>query len=363
MSHEGGGILFRDALNGEPESAWRIAPERFVDDPKYGTVYRMDPVEDYSELSAAWVGDETWSNYSLEAEMLATGEDDGFIGFDFHVQDAGDRCCNLHFFSSRDNPRVLFEGCGRWGEENTSWKLFPFSQRGAHLPKGEWFKLRLDVGDTVANLYINDGSEPVFTIYDLPFSRGGVRFWRYAGAGCARNLVVRSLRDDEVRPVLEDVWGRVSRSGVVRNWKVNQMFPPETGRDDPLGIVRSSEVDWRSVDPDRRGVVNVIGIAPEYHAKGVVYARGTVESAEAATRKMLLTYTDQISIWCGSTKVFDGEPRGWYDPGRCEEDGWGRLIPNQFEADLDLAPGENEILARLEVKEPQFGSGFWMRLV
>jgi hypothetical protein len=36
-------------------------------------------------------------------------------------------------------------------------------------------------------------------------------------------------------------------------------------------------------------------------------------------------------------------------------------MPDQFESSLPLEPGENEILIRLEVNEPLFGSGFWLR--
>ncbi len=61
-------------------------------------------------------------------------------------------------------------------------------------------------------------------------------------------------------------------------------------------------------------------------------------------------------------EVFKGEPRGWFDPGRSPEDWFGRLIPDQFEVELSLPEGENEILVRLEVNEPLFGSGFWIRM-
>jgi hypothetical protein len=124
------------------------------------------------------------------------------------------------------------------------------------------------------------------------------------------------------------------------------------------------ETAWRDAKTDRRGVVNVIATDPdEYCREGVVLARADVESPEETTRRMRLTYTDQLSVWLNGEPVFAGERRGWNDPGRSEADGWGRLMPDQFEVELPLRSGGNEILLRHEVNEPLFGSGFWARLL
>ena len=84
-----------------------------------------------------------------------------------------------------------------------------------------------------------------------------------------------------------------------------------------------------------------------------IYQFGPGERPELATDSTAWTEEDE--------RVFDGERRGWNDPGRSEAVGWGRLMPDQFGVELPLVSGENEILVRLEVNEPLFGSGFWMR--
>jgi len=360
---QSGAILFEDKLAGGAKPGWREAPGRFVEHPEHGRLYLLESGDADSPIHEAWVGDESWRSYRIEVEMLAAGEGTGFLGIDFHAQDDSSACCNLHFNAFPENEEARFEGCARWGNLNTSWKLGPLSQRLASVPKGEWLRLRLDVGDTVANLHVNDAVEPVFTIYDLPFSSGGVRFWRYFASAYVRNLRVTSLGDGEVVPALEDVWEPAVGPGVVREWELSKVFPEGFGAGDPLGALRSEGMKWRPVEGDRRGVVNVIAIDPaEYDTRGVVFAKATVESAEATTRACRLTYTDRLSAWLNGNTVFDGEQRGWSDPGRSEADGWGRLMPDQFGAELKLVPGGNDMLLRLEVNEPQFGSGFWMRL-
>lgn len=369
MSHREGDVLFEDRFDGTGPDSWPIPPISLIEDPEHGKVLHLKAGDPNAGLWLGWAGDESWRNYRLEVEVLPLGEG-GFLGLDFHVQDDESGCCNLHFGVPTEDAGRLFEGCGRWDDSNTSWKLGPLSQRKAPVPEDGWLRLRLDAGETVANLYQGDDPEPVFTIYDLPFASGGIRLWRYYASAYFRNLRVTALED--VEPILDDTWGSVLGPGVIRNWSVSRMLPQGFGSDDPVAAASADDMNWRDVTGDRRGVVNVIGIAPgEYCRKGVVFARAAVGSAPRATsggasgaaRPFRLTYTDQLSMWCNGGKVFDGERRGWNDPGRSEADGWGRLMPDQFEVECELEPGENEILVRLEVNEPLFGSGFWVRAV
>jgi hypothetical protein len=43
-------------------------------------------------------------------------------------------------------------------------------------------------------------------------------------------------------------------------------------------------------------------------------------------------------------------------------DGFGRILPDQFEIGLPLKAGVNVVLVGIEIKEPEFGTGLWMRL-
>jgi hypothetical protein len=359
VTHQKGEVLFEDRFDGSGPDEWPIPPISLIEDPEHGRVLHLKEGDPNAGLWLGWAGDESWRNYRLEVEILPRGEG-GFLGFDFHVQGDESGCCNIHFFAFPEGDERLFEGCGRYDDANTSWKLGPLSQRAAPVPENGWLRLRLDAGETVANLYQGDDSEPVFTIHDLPFSTGGIRLWRYYASAYFRNLRVTALKD--VEPILDDVWGSVLGPGVIRDWSVSRMLPQGFGSDDPAAAARAEEMSWRKVATDRRGVINIIRIDPgEYCRKGVVFAKATVRSPAAVARRFRLTYTDQLSAWCNGAAVFEGERRGWNDPGRSEADGWGRLMPDQFEVELPLVSGENEILVRLEVNEPLFGSGFWMR--
>jgi hypothetical protein len=363
MAHRSGEILFEDPLDGTPRKGWRVPPENLVEHPEYGTVYLLEPGEGGTIENPPWVGDETWGTYRIEFEVCTTGEKDGWVGPDFHVQDDGLNCSNLQFYSTRKRDEIVFETAGRWGHGSLGWKLFPMGQRLVRAPKGEWAKVRADVGRDFLNVYLNDDPEPCYTVRYLPFARGGVRLWNYYGSGYFRDLRITALGDEEVRPVLEDPWDAVVGEAIVRDWRMSRLFPEGTGKADALEVAASEDVDWREAPVDARGVIVVSAAGTEYAAmKGVVFARAMIDSPERAARACRLTYTDQLTMWVNGEEVFRGEPRGWYDPGRSPEDWFGRLMPDQFKAELSLEPGANEILVRLEVNEPLFGSGFWVRL-
>lgn len=360
MMHDAGSLLFEDRFDGGPAGSWRVTPVSLTDDPKHGRVLHLKSGDPNAGAWLGWAGDDSWKSYRVEVEILPVGEGTGFLGFDFHTRDDESGCCNIHFPAFPEGGERSFEGCSRYDDGNTSWKLGPLSQRNAPAKRGEWIRLRLDAGETFANLYAGDDPEPVFTVYDLPFASGGIRLWRYYASAYFRNLRVTAI--DGIAPILEDAWGSVLGAGVIRDWRVSRMLPRGFGEDDPVPISVDGEMAWRDARIDRRGVVNVVGLdASEYCRKGVVFGRATMESAGRSEREFRLTYTDRASVWLNGRQVFDGESRGWNDPGRSEADGWGRLMPDQFRFAAGLDPGENEILVRLEVNEPLFGSGFWMR--
>jgi len=354
-------LLFQDKLNGSKQKGWKIAPNNFVRHPEYGSVYYIKPQKP-PQTGLPWVGDESWCRYRVELELLPAGQGRGFIGLDFHVRNDGKSCCNMHFSDADTDHVEIIQSCGRWYPGNTSWKLMPLSQRRPHLKKGKWVNLRLDIGKTIANVYVNNDSTPVYTIYDLPFTSGGIRLWTNNGAAYARNLKITSLGEDEVNPELEDLWARFAKSGIIRNWQITPLQTPQFGRKQLPPELAETDIEWLNVKADRRGIVNITALFPDNENKTSVFVRTTIHSTDRVVRRCLFSYTDQLKLWCNGQLIITGEPRGWLDPGRDESDGWGRLLPDLFASFVELLPGENVILIRLAVNEPYFGSGFWIRL-
>ena len=370
MAHRSGDVLLHDPLNGKARAGWRVPPDRFVDAPGGGAAYLLEPRNGKTVADPPWAGDETWESYRLEFDVCAVGENDGWVGPDFHVRDTGGGCCNLQFYSARERADVVFETSARWWADDLGWKLYPMAQRTVRMPKGEWARVRVDVGDTFANVFVNDDRDPCYTVRHLPFSRGGVRLWNYVGSALFRNLRVTALGPGDIEPILADPWDAVAGKEIVRGWVMGPPLAegsaasgwPEGAAPDARAITVAADA-WRPAPVDARGVVLVSAAGREYVVgKGVVLAKAAVRSSRGGVRGARLTYTDQLTMWLNGREVFRGERRGWFDPGRSEEGWFGRLKPDQYRAELPHREGENEIAVRLEVNEPLFGSGFWVRL-
>ncbi len=358
-----GKVLFQDALNGETVSGWKVPPTNFVDHPIHGKVYLIESSarggNEFFAENEPWIGDETWENYRMEIEVLPTGGH--WFGLDCHVQNDGASGFNISFFTFDTTRVVTLEAMGFNGgyQGAWSWKLWPVSQKQPLVKKDEWLKFRVDVGETVVNAYVNDYTEPVFTVYDMPYANGGVRFFSLSnGKAYLRNFRVTSLSEEDAAPVLEDIWKDVRDLDIIRKWKITPPQPSEFGLETIPEKIHSPEMKWIDAELDGRGVLNLGALFPGQNTKGTAFAKTTIFSAENKARKAWVTYTDRCIVWCNGELVFKGPNRGWNDP---ESNHDCRLKPDNYEMELPLKKGENEILLRSEVIE-NWGWAFWMRL-
>ena len=360
-SARSGRVMFEDPLDGTVIPGWRVSPTSFVDHPVHGTVYQIASEPNASAVDQPWAGDETWANFRAEIEVLpVTGGH--WFGLDCHVQDNGNSGFNVQFFTFDTTRAIILEAASFEGPYETgtaSWKLWPISQRHPVVKKDEWIRFRIDVGESVVNAYINDYKEPVFTVYDMPYSRGGVRFQSYhGGRACLRNFRVTSLSGEEVRPVLEDEWGGVRDLDIIRTWSITHPQPPESGLEAIPDGVYSPDMKWIEAETDDRGVLNLGALFPGQNREGTVFARKVLRADREEVRNAWVSYTDRCQIWCNGMLVFKGPRRGWNDP---EANHDCRLKPDHFPVELPLKAGENTILLRSQVTE-NWGWGLWMRI-
>jgi len=357
-------ILFADRLDAPPATSasarWNRAPDATgsVLAPDGSRALRFERGTTWAAATQPWCGDETWTDYRVEVEILP---EKMWAGIDFGVSSDGSSANNLTLIHTEDN-RLAFELAGIWGEA-CSWKLYPIGQqRPPHRP-GEWVHLHVDFGDGIANVFVDGAAEPVASFCDLPRTRGGVRLMTYFGSALFRNFRVTALPAHAVRPLLDDPWAFAHgpAAGVLRDWQVSR--PHETGwAVDGLTVaIAADPAAWRPALADARGVVDLTALFAPRNESGVAFARTTIHAATAGSRTLRLTYTDALALWCNGERVFVGPPRQWFHPDRAKY-GNSRLIPDQFEVSVPLRAGANKLVVRTEITE-HFGWGFWMRLV
>ena len=365
LNAKSGDVLFEDPLNGSIVTGWRNYPESFIKLPESGMVYNLLPTQPGTFTLLPWAGDQSWVNYRIEIEfMIKKGENRGFIGIQFHVQEDSIKGNNIGLYTGGELPSERwFETSVHYNKTNLSWKLWPTSQKSFDLRTDTWIKLRIDVDTSYANVYVDNDTIPVYTTYGLPFKNGGIRFWQYGGAAYLRNLKVTELSADETHPILPNIWTPAIKFGLLNKWRVTPILDPEVGIDSLPPEIQTDQIAWSPISADERGVMNISSFYPENKSKGIIFARTYVYGRSDGPAIALFSYTDRANVWCNDKLVFKGKARGWYDkdnigPG----DGFGRLLPSLFEFEIPMDKPENELIIGLEIREPQFGSGFHMRL-
>ena len=217
-------------------------------------------------------------------------------------------------------------------------------------------KWRLDIGTDVINVFVNNDSTPVYTSYNLPYSSGGVRFWQYYGAAYIKNFKITKL-EHSVEPVLKDTWSKIDPQKSIKQWNISSFI---TDPEFTFSPKNDTQIKWQAVQPDKQGRINLSAHFPGL-IKGKIIGQTTILSDSAVKQKIFLSYTDKLKLFCNEKLIFDGPSRGWNDPGRNFQEGFGRLLPDLFQTTLSLKKGKNLVQIEMDIKEPEFGSGFWMR--
>ena len=348
--------LFSDPLDGKAGPGWSHLPRDFREVPVHGRLCLLDTATRRKRRPLPAVGDEAWSRYRVEFEFMPKSLK-GYTGLNFHVQPNGD-ACNFHFPSGYSGRNEAFQSMAIFGK-SMAWQLYPESQGYAIFRPDAWSHVRLDAGATVANLFVNGG--PVLTMFDLPFSSGGIQFWSFASQAFIRHLRVSDLGNSRVNPVFRNPWLVYADANVLDDWSaaliddddaVDAAYAPDE--------VALGRLEWLPAHADKRGVVNLSKTFPGNNTKAAAHAATTVIADDPTRTTLYLTYTDELTLWCNGKLVFTGEPRGWNAPDRETHFG-GRLVPDEYAVALRLREGQNTLLVRTKVVDP-WGWGFWMRL-
>ncbi len=303
---------------------------------------------------------------------VATPAPRGFFGIEFRLGDDG---ANGEWVYLRQHKSGLPDAMQYTPILNTGldWQLYsgPGFTGAVDIPRDAWFHLRLEIEGAQAKLFVADMDTPALVIPDLKsgIQKGAVALASLTGATCFAGFRVRTTPDA--------AWQRhfpPMPAGTLVRWSLSPSYDAlARNLERAPTAAEMASMPWQEVEAEPPGLVVINRYRASPHPRvsfandpskrldpqpgmRVVYARTTIESDRARTKKLALGYSDDVSVFLNGTILYRGRSaQNFRDPGFL-----GIADAENDAVYLPLKKGTNELV--LAVSELGGGWGFIARV-
>jgi hypothetical protein len=254
-----------------------------------------------------------------------------------------------------------------------NWQLYngPGFTGAVDIPRNEWFHLRLVVTGAQAKLYVKDMGTPALVMDDLKSGArsGQVAIYSLTGATYFSNFEIRRTPDAPWQRHLPPM-----APGAITKWSLSPSYDA-LARDleRPLTRAESDTMRWQDVEAEPPGLVPINRYRQSPHPRvsfqsdfstrlqpqpgmRVVYARTHIASDREQVRKLMIGYSDDVSVFLNGKILWRGRSaQAFRDPRFL-----GIVNPENDTVYLPLKQGDNELV--LAVSELGGGWGYICRL-
>ena len=343
-----GGLLVDERFETDLAAWSRVNEKRIeiVADPETpgNHVLQLDP-EKGEYTHAIYQASREWSHLRIDGSFLFPTEGDGYLGLIYNYQEREGRkdfgC--IYVKSNGNYIRVSPHHDG-----NPSWRLYEEMKvelSGAQrIEVRAWYRFRLDVIGHRARLYLVDTETPVVT-FDWLHNHGAFGLEARPGGGAP-------VWVDDLRVTRLDEGGDpgpppdlVERSaGLLTEWEIQGPFDEEQAPPDEAGIQHLDETAWRRKPTDQRGaVIAALDFDVNSSPRSVVYLKTTISSPKMVARQLAISTVNKLQVWVNGDSLAEVEPTNYI---------WSDFLTNPTHAgtrlDIELQPGENEIVIRFD---------------
>ncbi|MBX7224165.1 MAG: hypothetical protein K1Y36_29900 [Blastocatellia bacterium] len=303
---------------------------------------------------------------------VATPASRGFFGIQFRISSDG---ANAEEVYLRQHKSGLPDAMQYTPVLNTgrNWQLFngPGFTGAVNIPKEEWFHLRLEVTGAQGRLFVKDMEKPALVMNDLKtgIQKGQVALFSLIGATYFSNFEIRATPDAP--------WERhlpAMQPGTLTKWSLSPAFDALKRKvEQPLAPAESNAMTWQNVEAEPPGFVvlyryleaphPLVSFANDFSKRldpqpgtKLVYARTVIESDRDQVKRLLIGYSDEVSVFLNGQILYRGRSaQNFRDPGFL-----GIVNPENDAVYLHLKKGKNELT--LALSELGGGWGFICRL-
>jgi len=360
--------------------AWGQSPQTLSlppDSPKWDLQQGAKPAEYLGRKSqmlnggAAVVKDFEMRDGVIEMDV-ATPAKRGFFGIQFRLDKDGS---NGEWVYLRQHKSGLPDALQYTPILNTgaNWQIYNGAgfTGAVDIPRDKWFHLRLEVAGATARLFVENMDKPALIMNDLKsgIQKGQVALYVLTGETYFSNVEIRKTPDVPWERHLPPM-----PPGTITNWSISPSYDA-LARDleRPLTVREIGSITWQDVEAEPPGFVVLYRYREAPHlavsfsndfskrlepqpGTKVLYARTTVTSDREQIKKLLIGYSDEVSVFLNGKILYRGRSAQYFrDPGFL-----GIVNAENDALYLPLKKGANELV--LAVSEIGGGWGFICRL-
>jgi hypothetical protein len=296
----------------------------------------------------------------------------GFFGLQFRIADDGKSAEWIYLRQHKSGLADAMQYTPVLGT-GLNWQLYsgPGFTGALDIPKDTWFHMRIEVAGAQAKLWVKDMEKPVLVMDDLKsgLQKGQVALAVLIGETYFSNFQIRATPD----VAWERHFPPMPPTALTR-WSISPAFDA-LARDleKPLGASEVASIAWQNVEAEPPGLVALYRYRDAPHPRvsfqsdwstrlqpqpgmKVLYARTTIVSDKAETKRLALGYSDDVVVFLNGKILYRGRsPQAFRDPGFL-----GIVSADNDAVYLPLKKGKNELV--LALSELGGGWGFVCRL-
>ena len=294
----------------------------------------------------------------------------GFFGIQFRIDGANGEWVYLRQHKSGAPDATQYTPVLNTG---LNWQLYngPGFTGAVDIPKDVWFHLRLEIAGAQAKLYVKDMEHPALVMADLKsgIQKGQIALANLIGATYFSNFTVR-----ETSPIPWERHQPPMPPETLTKWSISPSYDAlARNLEQLLSAAERSSIQWQDVEAEPPGLVVLYRYREAPHpmvtfqrdfstrlqpqpGTKVLYARTTIDSDRDRIKKLLIGYSDEVSVFLNDRILYRGRSaQSFRDPGFL-----GIMNPENDTVYLPLKKGKNELM--LAVSELGGGWGFVCRL-
>ena len=261
----------------------------------------------YLKGGLAVVKDSQFTDGTIEFDM-AFGEERGFMGAFWRMQDAG----NYEEFYVRPhqsgNPdanqyQPVFNG-------NAAWQLYHGEGYGAPVRYefNQWIAVKIVVSGKNAEIYIRDMEKPALFVSEqkreIRAGKVGLSVGNFAGAHFS-NFRYSATSAPALRGTAKAV--EAGPAGTVTAWQVSNVIAGKSLEGKfVLTAAEKQGLTWTKLAAEATGITNLARVAEVGEEKNTVFARLVIVSESEQVKKFRFGFSDAVKVYFNDRLIYGG---------------------------------------------------------